>query len=75
MWMRIKRILAIVMMAIMLVGCEKVDGEITAKAPEKKEEMIVETEASRQAAERRGGAWVWCVRKTSYERRPWKNRL
>ncbi len=42
--MRIKRILAIVMMAIMLVGCGKVDEKITAKAPEKKEETIVETE-------------------------------
>ena len=42
--MKNKTILAIIMVAIMLAGCGKVDEEITAKAPEKKEETIVETE-------------------------------
>lgn len=41
--MRIKRILAIVMVAIMLVGCS-VDEEITSKTPDKKKEIVAETE-------------------------------
>lgn len=41
--MRIKRILAIAMVAVMLVGCG-VDERIISKAPDKKEETIVETE-------------------------------
>ena len=49
--MRIRRILAVVMVAIMLAGCGKVDEEITAKAPEKKEETIVETEVGSIAEE------------------------
>lgn len=43
--MKNKAILAIIMVAIMLAGCGKVDEEITSKAPVKKEETIVETEA------------------------------
>ncbi|MBQ8803240.1 MAG: hypothetical protein IJZ53_06390 [Tyzzerella sp.] len=49
--MRIRRILAVVMVAIMLAGCGKVDEEITAKVPEKKEETIVETEVESIAEE------------------------
>jgi hypothetical protein len=49
--MKNKTILAIIMVAIMLAGCGKVNEEITAKAPEKKEETIVETEVGSIAEE------------------------
>ena len=49
--MKNKAILAIIMVAIMLAGCGKVDEEITSKAPVKKEETIVETEVEGIAEE------------------------
>ena len=49
--MKNKAILAIIMVAIMLAGCGKVDEKITAKAPVKKEETIVETEVEGIAEE------------------------